>query len=302
MTNTNSIGDKGSPWRSPRAWWILLHGLPFNSIFMLNVDIRLEIHSCHRLLKPICWRTSSKKGQDTKSKALVISILLKKQLTFLTWMHMPLWRRFGSSRSVTPHPIMTWSFTPSLGSSSIIYFDLENLHVHKTEFSGLCHVPADSPMHSRTVHKNMAIDLAISTDIVSPGLSDDLTRTVHQITSCTYVSCPQLDTSVPTCQDTCPMCTSWKPNTISHSLTLPLSHSHSVSSSSFLFSLELTQEHKEKEKGIDWRPWPAKPWRSTPRRPQDIEDWTRWIPLSLATRSLERGFQEEGDQGKERWI
>lgn len=71
---TNSIGDKGSPWRSPRAWQIRLPGLPFNRMRVLAVDRRIEIQFLHLELNPKCYNNSNKNGQETESNALAISI------------------------------------------------------------------------------------------------------------------------------------------------------------------------------------------------------------------------------------
>jgi hypothetical protein len=40
MINTNNIGDSGSPWRSPRPWWIVSLGTPLRMIRVLVVDSR----------------------------------------------------------------------------------------------------------------------------------------------------------------------------------------------------------------------------------------------------------------------
>jgi hypothetical protein len=70
MVRTNDIGERdGSPWRSPRAWQILLPGYPFRRIFVLAVDRIMDIQFRP---KPMCCRTSKRKDQDT---ALAMSIL-----------------------------------------------------------------------------------------------------------------------------------------------------------------------------------------------------------------------------------
>ena len=104
MTSTNSIGERGSPCLSPLAWQMRLPGSPFKRIFVLAVDRIAAIQSLHLAPKPKCCRTSSKKGQDTESKAFAMSIFNmtegrrdpcsalqdKRTARKLSWMHRPL--------------------------------------------------------------------------------------------------------------------------------------------------------------------------------------------------------------------
>ena len=62
---------------------ILLPGLPLSSILVLAVDSRMEIQFLQRLGKPMCSRTSSKKGQATESKAFAMSTLRRMVANFL---------------------------------------------------------------------------------------------------------------------------------------------------------------------------------------------------------------------------
>lgn len=78
ITRTKSMGDSGSPCRSPRRWIILSLGSPFSSIL---VD-EYEQDYCRRhskwrqpCPKPIWMRTSRRKNQDTESKAFDMSNL-----------------------------------------------------------------------------------------------------------------------------------------------------------------------------------------------------------------------------------
>ena len=72
MTRTNSIGDRGSPCRRPRAWQILLPGLPFRRIFVLAVDSKADSQSRHRRLNPMNSSSSRRNAQETVSKAFAM--------------------------------------------------------------------------------------------------------------------------------------------------------------------------------------------------------------------------------------
>jgi hypothetical protein len=50
---------------------------------MLAAERRKEIQSCHTLGKPKCSKISSKNGQDTESKALVMSTFKSRAAHFL---------------------------------------------------------------------------------------------------------------------------------------------------------------------------------------------------------------------------
>ena len=73
MTRTNSIGDRGSPCRSPRAWQILLPGLLSRRIFVLAVDSKADNQSRHWRLNPMNSSSSRRNAQETVSKAFAMS-------------------------------------------------------------------------------------------------------------------------------------------------------------------------------------------------------------------------------------
>ena len=75
ITITKSMGEIGSPCRSPLAWAIRLPVLPFTSIFVLAVESNKEIQLVQCLEKPMCCRTSRRNGQATESNAFAMSTL-----------------------------------------------------------------------------------------------------------------------------------------------------------------------------------------------------------------------------------
>ena len=82
MTRMKSIGDKGSPCLRPRRCTIFSPGEPFSSTCVEEVAKSPLIISRQIGPKPRFCNTSSKKGQETVSKALVISSFNKKHAYF----------------------------------------------------------------------------------------------------------------------------------------------------------------------------------------------------------------------------
>lgn len=87
MTITKNIGEMGSPCLSPLACVILLPGLPLSKTLVLTVDSKMEIQFVHRRGKPMCSKTSSRKGQAMESNAFAMSTFSKTAANFLTWSH-----------------------------------------------------------------------------------------------------------------------------------------------------------------------------------------------------------------------
>jgi hypothetical protein len=75
MTRIKSIGERGSPWRSPLLCWMKSPGIPSSSTWVEEDANRPHRMSRHLEPKPILSRTSRRNGQDTESKALVMSSL-----------------------------------------------------------------------------------------------------------------------------------------------------------------------------------------------------------------------------------
>ena len=73
ITKTNSIGERGSPWRSPLRCIIIFPGTPLSITWVEEVNKILEIRLRHLIPKPRWDNTSRRKAQDTESKALEIS-------------------------------------------------------------------------------------------------------------------------------------------------------------------------------------------------------------------------------------
>lgn len=78
------MGDKGSPCRSPLLWKMVWPGLPLRSTWVDAEASNLQTISHQTGPKPKCCITYNKKGQETESKAFVISNF-KRILASLCW-------------------------------------------------------------------------------------------------------------------------------------------------------------------------------------------------------------------------
>jgi hypothetical protein len=83
ITNTNNIGERGSPWRSPLRCLIGIPGDPFKSTRVEEEARILEIIFRHTGPNPRYESTSIKKAQETESNALEISNFKSKLETLL---------------------------------------------------------------------------------------------------------------------------------------------------------------------------------------------------------------------------
>lgn len=73
ITSMDNMGDKGSPCQRPLRWEINSPGSPLITILVEEVDNRRQIRLHQVRPKPKCCNSSSKKDQDTESKALEMS-------------------------------------------------------------------------------------------------------------------------------------------------------------------------------------------------------------------------------------
>lgn len=87
ITMTKSIGDRGSPCLSPRAWAIRRPSRPLSSTFVLAVESSMAIQSFHRLGNPMNCNTSRRNGQATESNAFAMSIFSRMDANFLQCSH-----------------------------------------------------------------------------------------------------------------------------------------------------------------------------------------------------------------------
>jgi hypothetical protein len=69
MAKMKSIGDSGSPWRTPLAWRNFPPGTPFSKALEAAARNKMETHSRQRGPNPRACSTSSKYLQLTMSKA-----------------------------------------------------------------------------------------------------------------------------------------------------------------------------------------------------------------------------------------
>jgi hypothetical protein len=76
MSRMNSIGDNGSPCRSPRAFQMTRPSSPLSRTRVDAVEMRIEIQSLQRHPKPMPCNTCSRNAHAAVSKALVISNLI----------------------------------------------------------------------------------------------------------------------------------------------------------------------------------------------------------------------------------
>jgi hypothetical protein len=79
IAKMKSMGDSGSPCRSPLACLIRFPGTPFTSILDDDVARRVAIQSLYFCPKPKAGKVSRRKIQLTKSKALDMSSLIKRE-------------------------------------------------------------------------------------------------------------------------------------------------------------------------------------------------------------------------------
>jgi hypothetical protein len=84
MARMKSMGDRGSPWRTPLAWLKLGPCCPLSSTLEVVVQKRIDGHPFTPYWSnPSAWRTSSKKLQLIVSKALWMSSFIKRAGVFL---------------------------------------------------------------------------------------------------------------------------------------------------------------------------------------------------------------------------
>lgn len=75
ITKIKGIGDKGSPCRNPHRCMLTSPGIPFN-ITCVDEEANIPLIISHQIgPNPNFFKTSRRKGQETKSKAFEISNL-----------------------------------------------------------------------------------------------------------------------------------------------------------------------------------------------------------------------------------
>jgi hypothetical protein len=96
MARMKSMGERGSPCRTPLLWLKAGPCCPLSSTFDEAVRKRIESHSRHRGPKLNAYRTSNMQGQLTASKALCISSSKKLYASFACACFAPCSERKGS--------------------------------------------------------------------------------------------------------------------------------------------------------------------------------------------------------------